>query len=163
MRRYVPLLVLVVALGIWLGGAGAVASQEATPAGAATPGASAVSNRADLVAALRAKDLTVEEVDRLSKPMVPFQGAQTGTVLRLSGDGLSKSAEITVYEYADDAALAADAEQILPDGSLETTKILWIEPPHFFESGQVLALYLGSDQEVLDLLTGVLGPQFAGA
>jgi hypothetical protein len=164
MCRYLPLLVLVVALVVWSDErveASDVATPRATPAGAATPAASDVSDRADLVTALRAQGVTVDEVERLT-PTVPFEGTETGMLLRLSGGQLGAPAEIQVYEYADAAAAAADAEQILPDGNLETVMIEWIAPPHFFEAGRVLVLYLGDDRAVLDLLTAVLGPQFAG-
>jgi hypothetical protein len=164
MYRYVLFLFLVAALvvstdeGVRTSGA---ATPRATPAQAATPGASEVSDQADLVAALRDKGLKVDEVESL-KPTVPFLGAQTGTLLRFSGDELDQPIELQVYDYADAATAAADAGQILPDGNLETTMIEWLAPPHFFGAGRVLVLYLGSDQRVLDLLTAVLGPQFAG-
>jgi Tol biopolymer transport system component len=39
----------------------------------------------------------------------------------------------------------------------------WIGPPHFFRTEQLIALYLGDDAGVLELLEAVLGSQFAGA
>ena len=49
------------------------------------------------------------------------------------------------------------------DSSAElTTMISWIAPPHFYQVGRLIVFYIGSDQPTLDLLTAVLGPQFAG-
>ena len=38
---------------------------------------------------------------------------------------------------------------------------MWMATPHFFKSGKLIVLYLGDDVEVMTLLTGLLGPQFA--
>jgi hypothetical protein len=40
--------------------------------------------------------------------------------------------------------------------------ITWVAPPHFFQQGCVIVLYVGSDEEMISLLASVLGPQFAG-
>jgi hypothetical protein len=72
-------------------------------------------------------------------------------------------AEVQVFEYTDPAAAEADAAQLAPDGSsTRTTMMTWVAPPHFFQQGRVIALYVGSDEEVISLLASVLGPQFAG-
>ena len=39
---------------------------------------------------------------------------------------------------------------------------MWMATPHFFKSGKLIVLYLGDDVAVMTLLTGLLGPQFAG-
>jgi hypothetical protein len=133
--------------------------------GAATPAAVShggpVVDQVSLVDALRARGLTVEVAGGLT-PDVPFPNAQTGTVLRLVGGGLGHIAEVQVYEYADPAAAAADAGQILPDGNLPTAIIEWIGPPHFFRAGRLIVAYVGADQATVDLLTEVLGPPFVG-
>jgi hypothetical protein len=38
----------------------------------------------------------------------------------------------------------------------------WMATPHFYKTGRILVLYVGDDQKVIDVLTGALGPQFAG-
>ena len=58
---------------------------------------------------------------------------------------------------------AADAAKVAPDGgSVGTSMMNWIMPPHFFKSGRVLVLYLGDNQTTLNLLEKILGKQFAG-
>ncbi|NIM93557.1 MAG: hypothetical protein GTO18_07580 [Anaerolineales bacterium] len=38
----------------------------------------------------------------------------------------------------------------------------WVGAPHFFRSGKLVVLYLGSGESLLNALEAVLGPQFAG-
>jgi hypothetical protein len=38
----------------------------------------------------------------------------------------------------------------------------WLAAPHFYKEGRTLALYVGDDQAILELLEGALGSQFAG-
>ena len=59
-------------------------------------------------------------------------------------------------------AAEADAAQIGPDGNPRTTMVTWIAPPHFFRADRLIVLYIGDDPTVVDLLTALLGPPFAG-
>jgi hypothetical protein len=74
-----------------------------------------------------------------------------------------------VFEYpspetarSDAARVAPDGYSIGPGGTLPAAQIEWVAPPHFFRRGRIIAVYLGSDQKVLDWLQGVFGEQFAG-
>ena len=70
---------------------------------------------------------------------------------------------VQVMEYRDAAALEADAGHISPDGSSTgTTMVTWIALPHFFRSDTAIVLYVGDSPKVIEALTAVLGPQFAG-
>ena len=110
-------------------------------------------NLNSLVDALRTSGASVEEAGSLMQPFLSV----TGQVIRVNG------ADLQVYEYPSEQAAASDAAMIAPDGSsTTTTMITWIEPPHFHRSGRLLVLYLGSDTAMLDLLTNLLGTQFAG-
>ena len=80
--------------------------------------------------------------------------------------------DVWVYEYPAPALAEVDASSISPDGSTFHTGIGpfgsvavvdYIAPPHFYKSGRVIALYVGSDTETLRLLREVFGPPFAGA
>ena len=56
-----------------------------------------------------------------------------------------------------------EASQVAPDGgSIGTSMVSWMDAPHFYKTGRIIALYVGSDQTILDLLEKVMGPQFAG-
>ena len=114
---------------------------------------SGVNNYATLVDALRAAGMTVESTGEVSQPFLAVPGQQ----LQVNGGN------VQVFEYASAEVAAADANQIAPDGSsTATTMITWVEPPHFYRKDQLLVLYVGSDEAIQDLLTSLLGPQFAG-
>lgn len=123
-----------------------------------TPG-SAISDTADLVETLEGCGLNVEPSPGVEQP---FLEPESGSVLHLSGGGLLRPADLQVFEYKDAASADMDAEQIGPDGQPPTMMISWIEPPHFFRGERLIVLYLGEDQAVIDVLTTLMGPPFAG-
>ena len=118
-----------------------------------------VIDEAGFRAALEARGLTVETEEPLEQP---FFEAESVTRLVVTGDPLAGPAEVQVYAYADAGSLAADMNQITPDGNLKTVMITWIATPHFFCGEQIIVLYLGDEEEAIDLLTDLFGPQFAG-
>ena len=70
-------------------------------------------------------------------------------------------------DYGDAAALEAEAAGISPTGSSvanngQASMILWDAPPHFFRTETAIVLYVGDSPKVIEALTSVLGPQFAG-
>jgi hypothetical protein len=145
-----------------------VAAQvEGTPAATSTPPPATPSpeveapivDAASLTDALEERGVEVEDAGTIDQP---FLNAEEVRRLRISGGELSTEAEIQVYAYDDREALLADASQVTPEGSLTTVMIDWIATPHFYCGDQVLVIYIGDDQAAVDLLTGILGPQFAG-
>lgn len=107
----------------------------------------------DLIAALEGQGISVskgEQIDQafFSVPALLLNTSETG---------------FQVFEYADEAAAQADADLVAPDGSsVGTSMPFWVDDPHFFRSGKLIVLYLGSDQSILTALEAILGPQFAG-
>ena len=84
-----------------------------------------------------------------------------GRVLEVNGE------RVLVMDYGDAAALEAEASGISPTGSSVATHgkasmILWAAPPHFFRTETAIVLYVGENPQVIEALTSVLGPQFAG-
>ncbi len=80
-----------------------------------------------------------------------------GTIILVDGE------RVQVMEYRDPAALEAEAAHISPDGSsIGTTMVSWVAPPHFFRTETTIVLYVGENPKVIEALTSVLGPQFAG-
>ena len=80
-----------------------------------------------------------------------------GQILKVNGK------DVQVFEYESPEKMEADAAQVASDGgSIGTSMVTWVEPPHFLKSGRVLVLYVGEDKAVIDLLKGALGEQFAG-
>ncbi len=126
-------------------------------AGQQTPVASQggpVTDYVSLIDNVRAGGATVEPSGDVSQPFFSLDGQL------ISVDG----ADVQVFEYADEAAALADAEQISPDGtSVGTTMITWVGPPHFFKKARLIVLYVGDDAGVISALEEALGAQIAGA
>jgi hypothetical protein len=67
------------------------------------------------------------------------------------------------FEYPNESSATVEARRIAPDGaSVGTTQVSWVSDPHFYCSGRVIALYVGRQSSMLDLLPRVLGQQIAG-
>jgi hypothetical protein len=123
-----------------------------------------VRDHAGFVDALRARGLTVQAGGPAQQPFLRGEGVQ----LRIGGAGVP-AAEIQSYDYdqadlgADAAqAVAEDTAQIGPDGNPATTKITWVAPPHLYRAERLVVIYTGSEPKVQQLLSELLGPQFAG-
>ena len=80
-----------------------------------------------------------------------------GTIILVNGERV----QVLDYSDADDPEAAA---HISPDGSsIGTTMVSWVAPPpHFFRTETAIVLYVGENPKVIEVLTSVLGPQFAG-
>ncbi len=106
-----------------------------------------------LISSLKAAGADVETLDEVHQPFFPV----TGKVIRLNGG------EVQVFEYGNVDESREAASSVSPNGSsIGTTMVSWLATPHFYMAGNVIALYVGEDQAVIDLLEAVLGPQFAG-
>lgn len=113
-----------------------------------------VRDHVSLVDTLRTQGLTVEPTGPISQPFFPIPG-QTLKV---------NSEDIQVFEFQDSSAMESEAKEISTDGmSVGNTVVQWISPPHFFATGKIIVLYLGTDAELLKNLETALGKQIAGA
>jgi hypothetical protein len=113
----------------------------------------AVQDLNSLMTALQAAGLTVESGEAVTQPFFTVPG-QT---LKINGQ------DIQVFAYDTAQALETEAAQISPDAStIGTNMPSWMSDPHFYKLGNMLVLYVGQDQKILDILAGTLGPQFAG-
>ena len=71
--------------------------------------------------------------------------------------------EMQVFEFPTEEEAVSAAGTISADGgSIGTSMISWIKPPHFFSSGRVILIYLGEDAVFISSLEQLLGPQIAG-
>lgn len=103
-----------------------------------------------LIKNLRAKGATVVVThEKVSQPFFSV----VARIVSVNGQG------VQVFEFRKAATAAAEARRV-SEGA--TTLATWIAPPHFYRSGRLIMLYVGSDESTLKLLTSVLGPQFAG-
>lgn len=97
------------------------------------------------------------EIQDDSKIEQPFFSTP-GEVILVDGEA------VQVFEYPDSDQAAAEAAQVAPDGSsIGTSMVSWIGPPHFFQSGKLIVIYVGENQPLIEHLESILGPQFAGA
>jgi len=112
---------------------------------------------ASLQAHLRAQGARAELAGAVKHPFFVV----AGQIMVVNGQ------DIEVFQYADAKALAADTRNVGPDGCIGTVGggmlDAWVAPPHFYKSEGVMVIYLGSDAKMLQLLTSVMGKQFAGA
>lgn len=139
------LFVLVVLLGL-------AASACSGNGGGAEPDGT-LSTVGDAAAALEDQGLPVTRGEEVEQPFFSVPAVMLNTA----------DSGIQVFEYADEAAAEADAELVAPDGSsVGTSMPFWVGDPHFFRSGNLIALYVGADEAILDTLEAVFGPQFAG-
>ncbi len=108
---------------------------------------------ASLVDALNAHGASVHLMD----PLI-------GTALGDKEYGLTVNGEnLQVYDYADASAAGAAAATVSKDGAqVDGTAMDWGADPHMYLAGHIIVVYIGSDQSVMDALSTVMGPQFAG-
>lgn len=126
----------------------ATAEPEATPAVVEEAG---IDSYEALLEALRDAGLEVEATGAVEDP---FFDVETQTLM--AGDAM-----IQVFQFADAAEAEAAAGTVNASGTIiGTTTVDWIEPPHFYRHGRLLALYAGSDENVLAALGEVLGEPF---
>jgi hypothetical protein len=110
-------------------------------------------DQASLVAALEASGATVETGEPITQPFFSPQG----NIPKVNG------ADVQVFEYESAEARESEASQVAPDGgSIGTSMVTWMDTPHFYKTGRMIVLYVGSDETILNLLESVIGPQFAG-
>ena len=80
---------------------------------------------------------------------------------------------VQVYEFPDERAADSEARYVSPDGynitvpldgdRSKTVHSDWLALPHYYKKGRVIVLYVGDDPSLVELLQGMLGPEFAGA
>jgi hypothetical protein len=115
-------------------------------------GGSAGMSYESLVEHLRSAGLEVESAGEIEQPFF----TPKARVIRIGTTG-----EAQVYEYATEDHAAADAAKVKLDGSIGGSMPHWIAPPHFFRRRNLIVLYLGSDENTLLSLRGLLGNEFA--
>lgn len=74
---------------------------------------------------------------------------------------------ISVYLYENSQKMEEDASYINEGGSSYTNggknvEISWVSYPHFYKKGNIIVLYVGENQEIINTLEVIIGLQFAG-
>jgi hypothetical protein len=96
-------------------------------------------------------------VEILSDVEQPFLQAQ-GTRIRVGGGSLAAPAELQLFQYESTSAARSDVGRVDRQGNPQGMRINWIAPPHVFQSGRLVALYVGDDTSVVQTLSRLLGP-----
>ena len=129
--------------------AGAIGTVEASTA----VQTAAVQDLNGLMTALQAAGMTVESAGAVSQPLFSAPG-QSVTV---------NGQEVQVYVFDTPEAMESAAAQVSADAStIGTTTPTWTSDPHLFKAGRLIVVFVGTDQKIIDILTGTFGPQFAG-
>ena len=121
-----------------------------------------------LVDGLREAGATVEEI---GDSQLPGAGepifSVTGNIIKVNGEN------IPILEYNNEVAAGTETGFISRDG-FDLTRpsdskdegfavhVDWITSPHWYQAGRVIVLYIGENQNTLDMLENLLGTQFAG-
>ena len=106
-----------------------------------------------LVTRLTAEGAVIEDGDDISQPFFSV----TAKTAIINGEDLQ------VFEYLSEKTVDEEAATVSPSGStIGTNMISWMMPPHFYKSGKMIVIYLGSNKDIMNLLEDILGPQFAG-
>ena len=128
--------------------AAVLACDEDSGRATSVPGA-AGPETSQLILALRDVGASAEVID-----IVPQgSGILNAPATRVQVNG----ATVTVFEFAATGEAAA-AAALVPD-ILSRTR--WAAPPHFYRGNRLIALYVGSDSNVLGPLQRLLGAPFA--
>ncbi|MBI2938278.1 MAG: hypothetical protein HYY22_08730 [Thaumarchaeota archaeon] len=106
-----------------------------------------------IVGKFRAEGVTVEPDGEVSQPFFSVKGQ----LFKVNGDTLQ------VYVYNNNHDAIGEAARVSQDGfTVGNTKVEWISPPHFYQTGKMIVIYLGDDAKMKQVLEKVVGYQFAG-
>ena len=127
---------------------GATSSEDPSTPSVVVSHGNEIGGYVDFVDALRAAGATVEPVGEVEQAFFSVKGQKI----------LVNGAEVQVFEYADESARKSDSDLISTDGTnIGTSMITWVDQPNFWAKGRIIALYIGKDPALMDLLSGVLG------
>ncbi len=72
--------------------------------------------------------------------------------------------DVQVFEYDsnENALTEVDESGLTPDGQFQTVMVTWIDTPHFYQTGNLIVLYVGSNSDITTMLEDLLGPRIAG-
>jgi len=128
-------------------------AQAAAADSAAGDGETGVTDYASLVDALGAQGLTVEPGEDVEQPFMPV----IGQTLTVNGE------LVQVFTFESDQQAEEFAATLPADGTgFATVMVTWMDTPHFYHSGKLIVLHVGSSEEVTASLVALLGPQVAG-
>jgi len=106
-----------------------------------------------LTGELQDQGADVEVLGSVSEPVFDTQSQ----LISVNGE------EVQVFIFQNDSSVAEIANTVNNNASMiDTQSYTWVATPHFYQSGNMIVIYFGDNQEVTQLLEKVLGTQFAG-
>jgi hypothetical protein len=125
-----------------------------------------LSDLRDLVTAIKAQGNLVRVESCLDDTLFP--DIRDRKTVRIGSEFI----QVFVFQY--EGTTNGAAASVSPDGfsvtnaylkGIEPTSIAnigWIDEPHFYKNGRLIAVYIGHDAAMKKLLANTMGPQFAG-
>ncbi|MCZ6775442.1 MAG: hypothetical protein O7D34_03160 [Ignavibacteria bacterium] len=108
---------------------------------------------ASLMDSLRVAGATVAQSGELEQPFF----SEKAQIITVNGG------DVQVFEYAKADAAEDEAAKVASDGStIDNNIVQWVATPHFYKTGNLIVLYVGESEDVMNVLETVLGSQFAG-
>jgi hypothetical protein len=130
------------------------AAATAAPTSAATGTGAEVESYDDLVQALEDDGATVTPGERLEQDFFPVEAQ----VIDVDGE------QVQVFEFTNETDQQEAADLIEANGFIIGNAALdWIGQPNFWAQGNLIVLYVGENQDLIDQLTGLLGEPLTGA
>lgn len=69
---------------------------------------------------------------------------------------------VHVFDYSNITAAQKDKALVSPDAQfIDNTRMRWTGTPHFYNSEEVIVLYVGDDKKIISALESGMGAQFA--
>ncbi len=95
---------------------------------------------------------------------VKIEGEVTYPFFSVTGKRILVNNDVLeVFEYPTVLSAAQAAAQIVQNGTVVgDTKVEWPESPHFYHNGKMIILYLGNDENILNIFKEKISYQFAG-
>lgn len=105
-------------------------------------------------------DALVTELNQTGSPVVERETINQD-FLQVPGEVLQlANQDIQVYQYPDTVLRQQDSSKISSDGTIVgSSQIAWGDQPHFWAKDNLIVIYVGSDQAVIDQINSVIGNQ----
>ncbi|OGN89215.1 MAG: hypothetical protein A2158_04915 [Chloroflexi bacterium RBG_13_46_14] len=128
----------------------------------------------DLKEQLEESGVIITSIDEVAYPLFKIKDEETIFSVRATKIEYKNGGSLLVWEYPDRETAISETKLISRDGydlsnpeKQLMTHIDWISPPHWFQKGKLIVLYVApslptDDHETLAAVRKILGQQFAG-
>ncbi len=106
----------------------------------------------DFIAALQAKKYTIKEIEPPSDGVGLSFFSVIPKRIEINGQG------IVICEFENSGIAKLEAQTISEDGNMIGNSMFeWIDIPHFYQQGNLIVEYTGSNKKLLDDLSKIVG------